>query len=86
MLPVQRHTKIPVPSILDWSDDPSNPIGSAYIIMEHADGVSLQDVWDELPSGKKIKTVGAICSRIASISELEFPAYGSNLLCGCGVS
>ena len=27
--------------ILDWSDNSSNPIGSEYIIMEHAAGVQL---------------------------------------------
>ena len=61
---MQRYTKVRIPAILDWCDDPANPIGSAYIIMEHAGGVSLQDVWDGLPSDKKVKTVGAICADI----------------------
>ncbi|EFW19952.1 conserved hypothetical protein [Coccidioides posadasii str. Silveira] len=74
---LQRHTKIPIPALLDWSDDPTNPIGSAYIIMEHAGGVALQEVWDGLPLDKKVKTIGAICTRIAPISKLDFPAYGS---------
>ena len=77
MLTVQRHTKIPIPALLDWSDDPTNPIGSAYIIMEHVGGVTLQEVWDGLPLDKKVKTIGAICSSIAPISKLNFPAYGS---------
>ncbi|PGH11552.1 hypothetical protein AJ79_04810 [Helicocarpus griseus UAMH5409] len=45
---MKLHTKIPIPSVLDWSDDPSNPAGSAYIIMEHADGVSPDQAWPKM--------------------------------------
>lgn len=74
---VQRNTEIPIPAILDWSDDPNNPIGSAYIIMEHAGGVQLQETWTDLPSDTKVKCIGAICSSIPPLSEFDFPAYGS---------
>lgn len=74
---MRRHTKVPIPAILDWCDDPANPIGSAYIIMEHAGGVQLQEIWTELPSDMKVKSIGAICSSIRPISEIDFPAYGS---------
>ncbi|EDN06377.1 predicted protein [Histoplasma mississippiense (nom. inval.)] len=63
-------------SILDWCDDPTNPIGSAYIIMEHAGGVQLQEVWADVPVHVKVKIVGAICFSILPISQLDFPAYG----------
>ncbi|KAK2750680.1 hypothetical protein FQN57_002753 [Myotisia sp. PD_48] len=66
-----------VPALLDWSDDPTNPIGSAYIIMEHCGGVLLQEAWLDIPVEKRIKCVGAISSSILPISKLEFPAYGS---------
>ncbi|QSS58857.1 hypothetical protein I7I51_08286 [Histoplasma capsulatum] len=33
---VQAKTSIPIPPILDWSNDSTNSIGSEYIIMEHA--------------------------------------------------
>ncbi|KAI1925858.1 hypothetical protein LOZ65_002669 [Ophidiomyces ophidiicola] len=74
---LQHNTKIPIPAILDWSDDPANPIGSAYIIMEHVDGVLLQEAWADMPSDQKIKCVGAICSSVLAMSELDFPAFGS---------
>ncbi|QSS65906.1 hypothetical protein I7I51_06757 [Histoplasma capsulatum] len=74
---LRRHTKIPIPAILDWCDDPTNPIGSAYIIMEHAGGVQLQEVWADVPVHVKVKIVGAICFSILPISQLDFPAYGS---------
>lgn len=77
MQAVQCHTRIPIPKILDWSDDPTNPIGAAYIIMEHVEGVLLQEVWGDMPTDQKIKCIGAICTTILPISELDFPAYGS---------
>ncbi|EER29750.1 hypothetical protein CPC735_000060 [Coccidioides posadasii C735 delta SOWgp] len=76
-LEVQCNTKVPILAILDWSDDPNNPIGSAYIIMEHAGGVPLQEAWADMPSDKKVKCIGAICTSILPISELDFLAYGS---------
>ncbi|KAJ5826908.1 hypothetical protein N7447_003671 [Penicillium robsamsonii] len=36
-----RNTSIPIPEILDWSDDAVNIVGSEYIIMEHAAGIPL---------------------------------------------
>ncbi|KAI2794253.1 hypothetical protein POX_a00845 [Penicillium oxalicum] len=36
---LQQKTSIPIPKILDWSDDAVNSIGSEYIIMDHAAGI-----------------------------------------------
>lgn len=66
---MQHPTKIPIPAPLDWSDDPSNPIGSAYIILEHTGKIALQKVWNELLSDKKVKTIDAIYTGIAPISN-----------------
>jgi hypothetical protein len=41
-LVVQSFTKIPIPKVLDWSDDDSS-IGTEYIIMEHVAGVQLYE-------------------------------------------
>lgn len=45
---VQTKTSIPIPKVLDWSDDASNTIGSEYIIMEHAPGVCLSLKWPDM--------------------------------------
>ncbi|EEQ34498.1 conserved hypothetical protein [Microsporum canis CBS 113480] len=74
---VQRNTKVSIPNILDWSDDPTNVIDSLYIIMEHASGVLLQDAWVDMPPDKKIKCIGSICTSILPITTLDLPAYGS---------
>ncbi|KFZ17573.1 hypothetical protein V501_01662 [Pseudogymnoascus sp. VKM F-4519 (FW-2642)] len=42
---LQTNTSVPIPKILDWNDDPSNAIGSEYIIMEHAAGTQLHQKW-----------------------------------------
>ncbi|KAF3491941.1 uncharacterized protein GIQ15_01458 [Arthroderma uncinatum] len=60
---LQCKTQVPIPAILDWSDDPTNPVGSAYIIMEHVGGVLLQEAWEDMSFEEKIKCIGAICTR-----------------------
>jgi hypothetical protein len=46
---VHSFTKIPVPKVLDWSDDDSS-IGTEYIIMEHAAGVQMHGKWPSMSS------------------------------------
>lgn len=77
ILAVKSRTKIPIPSVLDWSDDPANPVGSAYIIMEHADGVPLDQTWPDMSVPQRVKCVGSICQQIMEMSKIDFPAYGS---------
>ncbi|TPX20163.1 hypothetical protein DIZ76_016051 [Coccidioides immitis] len=74
---LQQKTKIPIPAILDWSDDPTNPIGSAYIIMEHAGGISLQHMWPNMSFSQKMNCIRSISTSIMEMSGLDFPAYGS---------
>ncbi|KAK2764527.1 hypothetical protein FQN54_009222 [Arachnomyces sp. PD_36] len=74
---LKSHTKIPIPSVLDWSDDPTNPVGSAYIIMEHANGVPLDRAWPKMSVPQRVKCVGSICKQIMPMSKIDFPAYGS---------
>lgn len=76
-LSVQAHTTVPVPKILDWSDDPSNAIGSEYIIMEYARGIQLHQKWQTMSMKQKIACVKAITKTTQQIAALEFPAYGS---------
>ena len=77
MYPVKQYSKIPIPTILDWSDDLTNPIGSAYIIMEHAGGVPLQHMWPKMSFTQKMNCIRSISMNIMKMSELDFPAYGS---------
>ncbi|KAF7865797.1 hypothetical protein EAF04_005962 [Stromatinia cepivora] len=74
---VKTHTTIPVPHILDWSDDSRNSIGSEYIIMKHVEGVQLQERWLTMSGSQYTKCVQSICMTMQQLAALEFPVYGS---------
>ncbi|KAK2765358.1 hypothetical protein FQN54_008204 [Arachnomyces sp. PD_36] len=74
---LREHTNIPIPAVLDWSDDPTNSIGSPYIIMEHAGGISLQHMWPKMSVSQKLKCIGSVSEAIFKTCQLDFPAYGS---------
>lgn len=57
---VQINTSIPIPEILDWSDDASNTIGSEYIIMEYAGGVPLHQRWPTMAGDQQIRCINNI--------------------------
>jgi hypothetical protein len=69
---VQAETGIPIPKILDWSDDTSNAVGSEYIIMEHASGIPLHDEWPTMDVSNQIKCIEALCQKLKEIVDLNF--------------
>ena len=73
----RRNTKIPVPKILTWDDDADNPVGSEYIIMSHAEGTELRQLWFGLDSGVQIECIRNITEKIAEMTRLKFSAFGS---------
>jgi hypothetical protein len=74
---VRKNTKVPVPEVLEWNDDPTNPIGAEYTIMEYASGVQLQGVWPGMNVIQHMDTVKGLARLIQSMATLPFPAYGS---------
>lgn len=74
---VQSNTSIPIPNILDWSDDASSAIGSEYIIMEHAAGVQLHQRWPTMAGDQKVRCINAIYQKVKEMVDLKMPAYGS---------
>jgi hypothetical protein len=74
---VQAHTTIPIPQILDWSDDVLNVIGSEYIIMEHAAGVQLHQKWQVMSGEQKISCIDAIYRKVKEAVDMKVPAYGT---------
>ncbi|KFY13911.1 hypothetical protein V491_06221 [Pseudogymnoascus sp. VKM F-3775] len=74
---LQTNTSIPIPKILDWSDDPSNAIGSEYIIMEHAVGTQLHQKWPTMAIDQQISCIDAIYRKLKEVVDIKFPAYGS---------
>lgn len=74
---VQEKTSIPIPRVLDWSDDPSNSVGTEYIIMEHVHGVQLQQQWPDMTGLQRLECVLSLGNLVKQMHDLEFPAYGS---------
>lgn len=73
---VRLFTKIPVPKVLDWSDDDSS-IGTEYIIMEHAAGVQLHENWPSMSPHQHMLCVKNVSLLMAQMAKLPFPVYGS---------
>ncbi|KAH7348627.1 kinase-like domain-containing protein [Rhexocercosporidium sp. MPI-PUGE-AT-0058] len=74
---LQTNTSIPIPKILDWSNDASNSIGSEYIIMEHAAGVQLHQRWPTMAGDQQVRCINAIYQKVKEMVDIKFPAYGS---------
>lgn len=70
-------SSIPIPKILDWSNDASNAIGSEYIIMEHAVGIQLHQKWPTMAGDQQIRCIDAIYRKVKEMVDIKFPAYGS---------
>ncbi|KAH8698635.1 phosphotransferase enzyme family protein [Talaromyces proteolyticus] len=74
---LQAKTTIPIPTILDWSNECSNAIGSEYIIMEHAEGVQLHKKWPEMAGNERVRCIDGIYRKLREMVGLKFPAFGS---------
>ncbi|KAL3254655.1 hypothetical protein ABHI18_008825, partial [Aspergillus niger] len=68
---------LPIPKVLDWSDDPANAIGTEFIIQEHAEGVKLHQTWPNMNSAQHMLCTKALSMVIKQMASLDFPAYGS---------
>ncbi|KAF2442983.1 serine/threonine protein kinase [Karstenula rhodostoma CBS 690.94] len=74
---IRAHTSVPVPRVLDWNDDPANPTGTEYIIMEHASGVQLHEKWNTMNTLQQMLCVKSVATLVKEMAKLKFPAYGS---------
>jgi hypothetical protein len=74
---VRQHVGMPVPNILAWSDDADSPVGCEYVIMDHAEGIELRQLWFQLDSTVQLNCIVKITEKMADMTRLEFPAYGS---------
>ncbi|EEP81246.1 predicted protein [Uncinocarpus reesii 1704] len=77
---VKQHTSIPVPVVLSWDCDPSNKVGSEYIIMEKAPGVQLYERWADMTGESKIALVNNLVRLESQLASIQFPEFGSLFL------
>lgn len=74
---VREKTNIPIPQVLDWSDNPMNSVGTEYIIMERVSGVQLQQHWPYMNGLQRLECLQNLANLVKQMHDLEFPAYGS---------
>lgn len=74
---MRSRTSIPIPKVLEWNSDPSNPVGAEYIIMEFIQGVRLSERWDSMDTLQRLECTKALTTMIKDMASLDYPAYGS---------
>ncbi|KAL1885406.1 hypothetical protein Plec18167_000900 [Paecilomyces lecythidis] len=69
---------LPVPKVLAWnsSTDSENRVGAEYIIMEHAPGKNLADVWSDMDLDRKVQTMKDIVDIQRKLLSVRFSRYG----------
>lgn len=50
--------------------------------MEHANGVSLDQMWSKMSESQQIICVKSIVEKIGQLTDLDFPSYGSIYFAG----
>lgn len=70
-------TSVPVPKVLDWSDDSSNSTGTEYIIMEFVEGVRLTERWNTMSTLERLECTETLSNFLADMTHIDFTAYGS---------
>ncbi|KAF2489925.1 hypothetical protein BU16DRAFT_553217 [Lophium mytilinum] len=74
---LQINTSIPIPKIIDWNDNAATPIGTEYILMEHAAGVQLHQRWPTMTSEQQVRCISDIYQKMKDTAAIKFPVYGS---------
>jgi len=72
-----RNLGVPVPKVLSWSSNADNPVGAEYIIMEKAQGIQLQEVWDVMPPAQKCRFLAGLVNIEAKLLSTNIQAYGA---------
>ncbi|RMZ77651.1 hypothetical protein DV738_g4225, partial [Chaetothyriales sp. CBS 135597] len=74
---MKMYTKIPVPKVLGWSSDASNPVGAEYIVMEKAPGAQLFSKYGKMSELQKFTVLKHLTELEGELTKLRFPVYGS---------
>lgn len=63
---------LPVPRVLSWSGTDSSAVESAYILMEHAQGTQLGEVWQDTEVDEKQAVIDDIVAAEKKMSSVSF--------------
>ncbi|KAH9881159.1 hypothetical protein J1614_001654 [Plenodomus biglobosus] len=78
---ISTYTRVPVPKVLAWSSNASNPVGVEYIVMEKATGQQLFTTWSTMTIPEQFSLVEQLTKFEAELASIQFPANGSLYLC-----
>ncbi|KAJ7476842.1 hypothetical protein B0H11DRAFT_2426207 [Mycena galericulata] len=73
---VARKTSIPVPELYHWDCDPSNPIGTRYMLMQRISAPPLIHVWRDVNAAGREKIVAQIARYEAELLDNPLPSIG----------
>lgn len=76
MLQVREVLNFPVPRILTYSLDASNPVGVEYIIEEKAGGEPLGNLWHNWPRESQLSLVTELVDLEAKLASVSFHSHG----------
>ncbi|KAJ5690116.1 hypothetical protein N7462_004508 [Penicillium macrosclerotiorum] len=74
---LRSKTSLPIPTVYAWNDDPSNPVGTEYIIQQYAEGIQLNQAWPSMDSVQHQHVSKNISYYMQEMANLDFPAFGS---------
>ncbi|KAF3481968.1 uncharacterized protein GIQ15_04727 [Arthroderma uncinatum] len=74
---LRSKTSLPLPQVLAWCDDPSNPVGAEYIIQAHVDGALLHEQWPHMNVLQHMQCTKHLSQMTPEMTSLNFPAYGN---------
>ena len=69
--------QLPVPRVVAYSCDATNPVGSEYILMERITGVNLSTKWPTLAVEKKITILDCLAQLQSKLLAVEVASYGN---------
>lgn len=76
-LDVLHSRGIPVPKVLGYSPDTTNPVGAEYILLEKLEGVPLSNQWFTMDNKSRVKIMRQIIGLEKQFMTISFPASGS---------
>lgn len=68
--------KFPIPRVIAWSADRSNPVGAEYILEEKAQGKPLGSLWYQWPMKSKLKLIEQIVEIERQLASTRFVKFG----------
>ena len=74
---VRANTTIPVAQVIAWDSNWDTELGFEWILTEMIDGITLYDVWREIPWERKLQLTDDVAKMVAQLRKQPFDSIGS---------